>query len=80
MRQEWQLKIGHIGVAVIYIPSSGYENARVTCILTIYLMSKKTSRAKITTRKVSGVFFITTEKAWCPQEAAIEVAARRGLI
>ncbi|KFM70044.1 Pogo transposable element with KRAB, partial [Stegodyphus mimosarum] len=57
----------------IYVPSTGYDSAHVTCILAIRLDGKKVSPFLITKGKkdqiqrVSGIYVIESENAWCTQ-------------
>lgn len=71
--QESQTTIDRKGASSIYIPSTGYESARVTCLLAIRLDGKKTAPLLITKGKkekierISGIYVLETEKAWCTQ-------------
>ncbi|XP_053162212.1 uncharacterized protein LOC128349626 [Hemicordylus capensis] len=73
MGQGSQLTIDQRGASSIYIPSTGYESARVSCILAIRLDGKKVPPLIITMGKkektdcVSGIYVLETEKAWCTQ-------------
>lgn len=56
------------GASSVYIPSTGYESARVTCILAIHLDGNKAPPLIITKGKkdkiesVSGNYILETEK------------------
>ncbi|KAF6362058.1 R3H domain containing 1 [Rhinolophus ferrumequinum] len=71
--QGSQTTIDQRGASSIYIPSTCYESARVTCILAIRLDGKKAPPLIITKGKkdkvehVSGIYVLETEKAWCTQ-------------
>lgn len=68
-----QTTIDYKGATSIYIPSTGYESFRITCILAIRLDGQKvapiiiTKGKKDTIRNISGVYVLETEKAWCTQ-------------
>lgn len=72
MSQESQT-IDQRGASSIYIPSTGYESASVTCILAIHLDGKKATTLIMTKGKkdkierISGIYVLETEKAWCTQ-------------
>lgn len=73
MGQGNQTTIDHKGSTSVYVPSTGYESARVTCILAIRLDGTKVSPFIITkgksekiTRK-SGVYVLESAKAWSTQ-------------
>jgi len=51
MGQGLQTTINQRGGSSIYIPSTGYESARVTCILAIHLNGKKALSLIITKGK-----------------------------
>jgi len=69
-----QKTIEHTGATSIYVPSTGYESARVTCILAIRLDGTKVTPLLISTgkkdkiEKISGIYVIETAKAWATQE------------
>lgn len=71
--QGAQTTVHHKASSSIYVPSTGYDSARVTCILAIRLDGKKVSPFLITKGKkdqiqrVSGIYVIESEKAWCTQ-------------
>lgn len=73
MGQGSQTTIHHRGATSIYIPTTGYESARVTCVLAIRLDGKKATPLIISKGKkdkierVSGIYVLETEKAWCTQ-------------
>ncbi|KAM5140546.1 uncharacterized protein ACMZJ9_014416 [Mantella aurantiaca] len=70
-----QMTIDQRSTSAIYIPSTGYESATVSCILAIRLDGKKVPPLIITRGKkekidyVSGIYVLETEKAWCTQAA-----------
>lgn len=71
--EKSQPTVDCVGASSIYVPSTGYESARVTCILAICLdgtkvaplLISKGSKDKI--EKISGVNVIQTQKAWTTQ-------------
>lgn len=73
MGQGFQTTIDYRGASSIYISSTGYESARVTCILAIRLDGKKAPPLIISKGKkdkiehVSGIYILETGKAWCTQ-------------
>ena len=73
MGQGFQTTIDHRGVLSIYIPSTGYESVRITCILVIHLDGKKappliiTNGKKNNIERFSGICVLETEKVWCTQ-------------
>lgn len=75
MGQGSQSTIDQRGASSIYIPSTGYESARVTCILAIRLDGSKVPPLIITKGKkdrierVSDIFVLETEKTWSTQAA-----------
>ncbi|XP_016521766.1 uncharacterized protein LOC107834617 [Poecilia formosa] len=62
------------GASSVYVPSTAYESARVTCILTIRLDGTKATPLLIAKGKkekierVSGIYVLETEKAWATQD------------
>lgn len=62
------------GCSSIYIPSTGYESTRITCILAIRLDGTKVTPLLISKgkknkiQKVSGIYVIETSKAWATQD------------
>lgn len=73
MGEKSQTTIDHVGASSIYIPSTGYESERVTCILAIRLDKSKVTPLIISkgTRErivlINGINVIETEKAWATQ-------------
>lgn len=73
MGEGSQATIHRRGASSIYIPSIGYESARVTCILAIRLDGTKAPPLIIAKGKkeeierVSGIYVLETVKAWCTQ-------------
>ncbi|KAL7990371.1 hypothetical protein Chor_013801 [Crotalus horridus] len=73
MGQASQTTVDERGALSIYIPSVGYESTCVTCILAICLSGTKVPSPIITKDKkdaierVSGIYVLETEKAWCTQ-------------
>ncbi|KAL7989972.1 hypothetical protein Chor_012638 [Crotalus horridus] len=73
MGQASQMTVDQRGASSIYIPSTGYESACVTCILTVRLDGTKVPPLIITKGKkdkierVSGIYVLETEKAWWTQ-------------
>jgi len=73
MGQETKTTVENKGASSIYVSSTGYESARLTCVLAIRLDGTKVppliiakgKRDKI--QKVSGMYVLETEKAWCTQ-------------
>ena len=61
------------GSSSIYVASTGYESARVTCILAIRLDGTKIPPTIIVKGKkdkierISGIYVLESEKAWCTQ-------------
>lgn len=74
MGENSQTTIEQRGASSIYVPSTGYESARVTCILAIRLDGTKVTPmliskgAKDNVQNISGVYVIETSKAWATQE------------
>uniref|UniRef100_A0A803JQY6 HTH CENPB-type domain-containing protein n=1 Tax=Xenopus tropicalis TaxID=8364 RepID=A0A803JQY6_XENTR len=72
-RQSSQTTIEQRGASSVYIPSTAYESACVTCILAIRLdgtkipplIISKGKKEKI--ERVLGIFVLETEKAWATQ-------------
>ena len=62
----------------IFVPSTGYESARVTCVLAIRLDGKKAPPLIVTRGKkdkigcVSGMYVLETEKAWSTQAVTVK--------
>nr|KAF6391794.1 DnaJ heat shock protein family (Hsp40) member C17 [Pipistrellus kuhlii] len=73
MGQSSQTTIEQRGASLVYIPSTAYESARVSCILAIRLDGTKIPPLIISKGKkekiecVLGVFILETEKAWATQ-------------
>ncbi|XP_034967923.2 pogo transposable element with KRAB domain [Zootoca vivipara] len=73
MGQGAQTTIEQRGASSIYVPSTGHESSRVTCILAIRLDGKKATPVIIAKGKkdkierVSGIYVLESEKAWCTQ-------------
>ena len=73
MGEGSQSTIDQKGASSIYVPSTGCESARVTCILAIRLDGSKvsplviTKGRKDTIERVSGICVLQTEKAWSTQ-------------
>ena len=66
MSEGSQSTINQKGASSIYIPSTGYESARVACILTICLDGSKVSLLVITKSKmdtIERICVLQTEKA-----------------
>ncbi|XP_016521799.1 uncharacterized protein LOC103130989, partial [Poecilia formosa] len=74
MGQAAQTTIDQRGASSVYVPSTAYESARVTCILTIRLDGTKATPLLIAKGKkekierVSGIYVLETEKAWATQD------------
>lgn len=74
MGETSQITIEHTGASSIYVPSTGYESSRVTCILAIRLDGTKVTPFLISKgkknkiEKISGIYVIETVKAWATQE------------
>lgn len=68
MGQGSRTTVGQPGASSVYIPSPGYESARVTRILAIHLDGNKAPPLIITESKkdkiesVSGIYILETEK------------------
>ncbi|XP_056378950.1 uncharacterized protein LOC130274535 [Hyla sarda] len=75
MGQGSQMTIDQRGASSIYVPSTGYESFGnfVTCVLAICLDGTKATPLIIAMGKkdkierVSGIYVLKTEKAWCTQ-------------
>lgn len=71
--QEKKTTVENRGASSIYISSTGYESARVTCVLAIRLDGTKVPPLIIAKgkrnniQKNSGIYVLETEKAWCTQ-------------
>jgi len=78
MGQGFQTTVDQKGDSSIYIPSAGYESVRVTCILAIRLNEKKAppliikKGKKDNIERISGLYVLETEKAWCTQAALMK--------
>jgi len=74
MGQAAQTTIDQRGTSSVYVPSTAYESARVTCILTIRLDGTKATPLLIAKGKkekierVSGIYVLETEKAWATHD------------
>lgn len=55
------------GASTIYVPATGYESARITCVLAIRLDGTIAKGKKEDVKFHSGVYVMETEKAWCTQ-------------
>ncbi|XP_069816622.1 uncharacterized protein [Dendropsophus ebraccatus] len=75
MGQAAQTTIDQRGASSVYVPSTAYESARVTCILAIRLDGTKVTPLLIAKGKkekierFSGIYVLETEKAWATQAA-----------
>ncbi|XP_077109832.1 uncharacterized protein LOC143766214 isoform X1 [Ranitomeya variabilis] len=73
MGQASQTTIEQRGASSVYVPSTAYESARVTCILAMRLDGTKVPPLLISKGKkdkierVSGIYILETEKAWATQ-------------
>lgn len=74
MGENAQMTVDHTGASSIYMPATGYESARVTCVLAIRLYGTKVTPLLIAKgnkdkiEMINGIHVIETPKAWATQE------------